>query len=135
MDKGDVYITLSEGVYRIAAVTREWPEFAKAKSAIMQAALDGKLTHQYGDRLSVSANLGVGYDAIGGQASITSAYAGAPAAGFVTYGLDPGPWHVRGGLGLTYQTNDRTEVTARYDADYRSDFLNQTASVKVRWAF
>ena len=44
MDKGDVYITLSEGVYRIAAVTREWPEFAKAKSAIMQAALDGKLT-------------------------------------------------------------------------------------------
>ena len=44
MDKGGVYITLSEGVYRIAAATREWPEFAKAKSAIMQAALDGKLT-------------------------------------------------------------------------------------------
>lgn len=44
MDKGGVYITLSEGVYRVAAATNEWPEFANAKFAVMQAALDGKLT-------------------------------------------------------------------------------------------
>lgn len=44
MEKDGVYITLSEGVYRVAAATGEWPEFGKARSAIMQAALDGKLT-------------------------------------------------------------------------------------------
>lgn len=38
------YITLSECIYRIAAATGEWPGFAKAKSAVMQATLDGKLT-------------------------------------------------------------------------------------------
>ena len=44
MEKDGVYITLSEGVYRVAAATGEWPEFGKARSAIMQAALEGKLT-------------------------------------------------------------------------------------------
>ena len=44
MDNDDVYITLSEGVYQVAAATKEWPEFAEAKSVVMQAALDGKLT-------------------------------------------------------------------------------------------
>ena len=27
------------------------------------------------------------------------------------------------------------EISARYDAEHRQDFLNQTASVKLRWAF
>jgi hypothetical protein len=44
MDKEGAYITLSEGVYQVAAATEEWPEFANAKSAVLQAALDGKLT-------------------------------------------------------------------------------------------
>jgi hypothetical protein len=44
MDQSGAYITLSECIYRVAAETGEWPEFAKAKSAVMQAALDGKLT-------------------------------------------------------------------------------------------
>ena len=44
MDNDGAYITLSEGVYRVAAATKEWPEFAEAKSVVMQAALHGKLT-------------------------------------------------------------------------------------------
>ena len=31
--------------------------------------------------------------------------------------------------------SDRTEITARHDAEHREDFLNQTAAVKLRWAF
>jgi hypothetical protein len=27
------------------------------------------------------------------------------------------------------------ELAARYDAEYRRDFLNQSVSVKLRWAF
>ena len=44
MDQSGAYITLSECVYRVAAEAGEWPEFAKAKSIVMQASLDGKLT-------------------------------------------------------------------------------------------
>jgi len=29
----------------------------------------------------------------------------------------------------------KRSVTVRYDAEYRSDFLNQTASARLRWAF
>ena len=97
--------------------------------------VDAKLAHKLSDRTTFTANLGVGYDVIGDRASITSAYAGAPGASFATYGLEPSPWSVRAGLGVVYQASDRTEITARYDAEHREDFLNQTASVKLRWAF
>ena len=97
--------------------------------------VEGKLTHEINPGLTLLGNLGVGYDLLSERASITAAFAGAPTASFSTQGLDPSPWLVRGGLGLSYQANDRTEITARYDAEYRQDFLNQTASVKVRWAF
>lgn len=97
--------------------------------------VDGKLVHQLNDKTSLVANLGVGYDALNEQAAITSAFAGAPSAAFVTYGIDPSPWLVRSGVGAVYRTKAGLEITGRYDAEYRESFLNQTASVKVRWAF
>lgn len=97
--------------------------------------IDGKLQHQLNDKTSLVANLGVGYDTLNEQAAITSAFAGAPSAAFVTYGLDPSPWLVRSGMGAVYRTKAGLEITGRYDAEYRESFLNQTASVKVRWAF
>lgn len=97
--------------------------------------IDGKLVHQLNDKTSLVANLGVGYDALNEQAAITSAFAGAPSAAFVTYGIDPSPWLVRSGVGATYRSKAGLEITGRYDAEYRESFLNQTASVKVRWAF
>jgi autotransporter family porin len=96
--------------------------------------LDGKLNHALNDRTTLSANLNLGYDLINEQASITAAFVGGGAT-FVTRGIKPSPWLLRGGVGLNFQANDRTEVTIRYDAEYRQDFLNQSASVKVRWAF
>ncbi len=98
-------------------------------------AIDGKLAHQYTAGTTVTANLGLGYDALNKQSSITAAFAGAPGAAFTTMGLDPSPWMVRGGLGVVSNTASGMEVSARYDAEYRQDFLNQTASVKLRWAF
>lgn len=97
--------------------------------------LDGKLAHELNARSTLTANLGVGYDALNDRASITAAFAGAPSASFATYGLDPSPWMARAGLGLVYRMQNGVEVTARYDAEYREDFLNQTASVKARWVF
>lgn len=97
--------------------------------------IDGKLSHEIAKGATLNANLGVGYDVLNKQSSIVSAYAGAPSEAFTTYGLDPSPWLVRGGVGIVSTTASGMEITARYDADYRQDFLNQTVAVKVMWAF
>ena len=49
--------------------------------------------------------------------------------------MEPSPWLLRAGLGIAKATRSGMEVLAHYDAEYRKDFLNQTASVKLRWAF
>lgn len=101
----------------------------------MVLGLDGKLTHKLSDGLLLAGNLGIGYDTINEGSSITSAFAGAPGAAFVTRGLDPSPWLVRGGLGATYKVKTGFDLTARYDAEYRESFLNQSVSLKARWLF
>lgn len=95
----------------------------------------GKLTHQLNDQTSLIANLGVGYDTLNKQTAITSTFAGAPEAAFVTYGIDPSPWLAHAGFGAVYNTKTGVEIVGRYDAEYRESFINQTASVKFRWSF
>lgn len=107
----------------------------KASADELILAVDGKLLHSLSDQTKVTANIGLGYDVINDQTSITAAFAGAPTASFVTKGIDASPWLVRGGLGLVYQAGPQTQITARYDVEGREDFSNQTASIKARWAF
>ncbi|OEU72579.1 MAG: hypothetical protein BA869_01280 [Desulfuromonadales bacterium C00003107] len=98
-------------------------------------AVDGKLTRDLSDRITLEANLGVGYDILNEDSSITSAFAGAPAAAFVTDGLDPSPWLMRAGVGLVAQASDTFELSARYDIEARDDFDNQAVSLKLRRSF
>lgn len=98
-------------------------------------AADAKVVHKLNDATTLTANVGVGYDTLNKQASVTTAFAGAPGLSFVTYGLEQDPWLVRGGLGLTHTYAKGVEVTARYDLEHREGFNNQTVSVKARWAF
>lgn len=105
------------------------------KSDALVLALEGKLIRDLGNGTQLQANLGVGYDTLNERSSIVSAFAGAPNAAFVTYGAEPSPWQVRGGFGLTHKTASGMEITGRYDALYKTDFLNQTVSVKLRWMF
>lgn len=37
-------LTPSECIYRVAAHTRGWPEYSKARTTFLKAALDGRLT-------------------------------------------------------------------------------------------
>lgn len=97
--------------------------------------VDGKLNYSVTEATVLSANLGAGYDAINETSAISSAYAGAPGGVFTTRGLDPSPWLGRAGLGLSHTLDNGTEVSLRYDAESRSDYLNQGASIKARWAF
>lgn len=97
--------------------------------------VDGKVEYSLSDATVVSANLGAGYDVIDEDSSITSTYAGASGAAFKTPGLNLEPWLARAGLGLSHTLASGTEVSLRYDAETRSDFTNQGASLKARWAF
>lgn len=97
--------------------------------------VDGKITHALSGKSTLVANVGLGYDLIDDRSSVTSAFAGAPAAAFSTQGIESSRWLVRGGVGAVFRASERTEVTARYDVEGRTSFINQTASVKVRWAF
>ena len=108
----------------------------KSRSAdALVLGVDGTLTHALSDQLKVSTNLGISYDLYNRDASITSAYAGAPDAAFVTYGTQQSAWSQRAGAGLTYTTNNGTEITGRYDATHKEGFLGQTASMQLRWLF
>lgn len=97
--------------------------------------VDGKVEYSLSDATVVSANLGAGYDVIDEDSSITSTYAGASGAAFKTPGLNLEPWLARAGFGLSHTLASGTEVSLRYDAEARSDFTNQGASLKARWAF
>ncbi|NMY51222.1 autotransporter outer membrane beta-barrel domain-containing protein [Pseudomonas sp. WS 5011] len=99
----------------------------------MIVGLDGKLSHEFMPGTSVVANLGVGYDVLNNNTSITSAFAAEPGTGFTTRGLDSSPWSQRSGLGLIHSTEQGVEVSLRYDTEHSEGFLNQTASVKLRW--
>lgn len=96
---------------------------------------DAKLIYALTDQASLFGDLGIGYDTINEQTSISSAFAGAPNAFFITDGIDPSPWLVQGGVGALYKVKNNLEITGRNDAEYRSDYLNQTASVKLSWLF
>ncbi|SIT04917.1 autotransporter outer membrane beta-barrel domain-containing protein [Neptunomonas antarctica] len=97
--------------------------------------LNGKLVHAFSDQSSFTAKLGVGYDVMDQDTSITSAFAGAPSASFVTAGLESSPWLVRGGVGFVNKVSDSVELSANYDVEVRQNFDNQTASVNLRWLF
>jgi len=97
--------------------------------------VDGEVGHKLAERTTLSANLGVGYDLINERNSITATFAGAPGAAFTTKGIDASPWLVRGGLGVSHATGKGVALSLRYDVEHREDFLNQTASARLSWAF
>lgn len=97
--------------------------------------LDGELLHTFNKQLQGLVKVGVGYDVLNEQATVTSAYSGEPGLSFVTRGLEPSPWLGRAGIELEYRLNDTLDLSANYAASFREDFLSQTASLTGRWAF
>lgn len=96
--------------------------------------VDAKLNYLFKPNLTLTANIGEGYDTYHKTNSITATFTGGGPA-FVTEGLESSPWLTRGGLGLTYKQNNM-EFSGRYDAEVRpSAFHNQTVSLKFRMLF
>lgn len=96
--------------------------------------VDGKLLKPVNTLVSVTGNLGAGYDVLHDDSSITSGYVGGGAQ-FVTKGLKTSPWLGRGGLGVIVNNFEGAEITTRYDLEAREKFTDQTVSLKLRMPF
>ncbi|PKO35506.1 MAG: hypothetical protein CVU34_04225 [Betaproteobacteria bacterium HGW-Betaproteobacteria-7] len=107
---------------------------SKQTTEALELGLAAPLSFQINDKTTLFAELGVAYDAINEAATIDSRFVGGGAS-FTTTGIKQDPWVKRAGLGLTTKLNNGTEIVVRYDAEGRRGFLDQSASVKLRWAF
>ncbi|MDO9238110.1 MAG: autotransporter domain-containing protein [Aquabacterium sp.] len=94
-----------------------------------------KLAYKLNSAVTLSASGALAYDVNHDQAVINAAYSGASSASFTTSGIAPKPLTVHAGVGAEYKTSTGTNILFAYDAEHRSGFDNQSASVKVRWAF
>lgn len=97
--------------------------------------IGGRFDHAYDSRQTVSLDLGAGYDALASRNSLVAAFAGTPNTSFITQGPDASAWLIRVGLSYVYKASDVVDVSARYDADVREKFTNQTVSLRARWVF
>lgn len=98
--------------------------------------LDGKLSHEIIPGTQVSGNLGVGYDVIHDDSMLVASYAGAPGQTFNNVGQSSSPWLARGGVGVSTRiASSGTELSVNYDAEARSDFTNQTVSLRLKMPF
>lgn len=96
--------------------------------------LDGTFSRPVTNYLTLSANAGVGYDLLSERSAITSNFAGGGGA-FVTQGIDLSPWIGSAGVGAILTKFDNVDLSARYDLEARSEFTQQTASLKLRLPF
>lgn len=54
---------------------------------------------------------------------------------FITNGIEPSPWVVHSGVGITYDVADHLDFTVRYDREDRGEFDVQTASIRLQQKF
>jgi outer membrane autotransporter protein len=93
-----------------------------------------ELSHEINGQARFTTHIGVGYDLLNEETYITAAYSGGGSS-FTTQTIDPAPWLVDAGVGINYSVDESTEISARYDLEGRSDFLDHSASVNLRWKF
>lgn len=96
---------------------------------------DARIHHALTDHSHIEVYAGAGYDIINQRGNVVASYAGTAGQSFSTQGVGHSPWLLTAGLGYTHTLENGTEITVRYDLDGRSDYLNQSASVKAKWLF
>jgi outer membrane autotransporter protein len=96
--------------------------------------IGGRLAHQLNGDTTLTAHLDVGHDFMADQSSVNSSFTGGGAI-FRTEGIEPASTVLNAGVGMTMLKKDNLEISANYDIEARSDYDNQSASVKLRWQF
>jgi len=97
--------------------------------------LDGRIVHVLSPNAQLEAIVGVSYDAINDDGDLTASYAGLPGQSFLAAGIDRSPWLARAGMGYTYSLDGGADISLRYDAGWRDDYLRQSVSFKAAWSF
>ena len=96
---------------------------------MLTAGIKGDL--QLTDKVRLTANAGVGYNALNNQTQITASYSGGGES-FVTQGLNVSPWLYSAGLGVVALQKNDVELSARYDVQTSpTGYLNQMASIRL----
>jgi outer membrane autotransporter protein len=104
---------------------------AKSTTKELIVLAEGKVNHALSGRTNLTGNLGLGYDLLAKQSSITAAYVGGGAQ-FTTQGLKRARELLRAGFGVVANPSKTVQLTARYDLELRSGFRNHTFSVQVK---
>ena len=125
--RDDAYAETGAGALNLHVGSQSYEQLITSASA--------KFSQKVRDDTSLFASLGLGYDSLARQASITAAYAGAPGQSFATPGITEKPWMTMGGLGVLFLPKTGPEITVRYDVDKREGFTDQSVSMKLRWSF
>jgi outer membrane autotransporter protein len=94
-----------------------------------------RITHAFGDRFSLSADVGVDYNPLQRGVQIAASYAGALNDVFMTEGITPSRWQEHAGVGVSYRVKENLEVAARLDSVVSTGYLDRTVSAKLRWLF
>jgi T5SS/PEP-CTERM-associated repeat protein/autotransporter-associated beta strand protein len=129
------YTWLQDESYREQGADALNLDVAKHSSDAFVLGADARISHVLTARSRIEGYTGIAYDTINNPGNVVSSYAGMPGQVFGTQGIEHSPWLFAGGIGYIHNTAGGTEISVRYDVEGRSDYTNQSASVKAKWAF
>jgi autotransporter-associated beta strand protein len=129
------YTWLRDDSYREQGADALNLDVAKHSSDALVLGADARISHAFTERSRLEANVGAGYDTVNKTGNVVANYAGIPGQAFNTQGIAHSPWLFAGGVAYVHNTLGGTEISLHYDVEWRSDYTNQSASVKAKWTF
>jgi outer membrane autotransporter protein len=98
----------------------------------LPVSVDFRIDHALRNKLTLSGNVGAGYNILNNQVSLTTAYQGGGSA-FATNGLQVSPWIYNAGIELSGQMIKGLEINVRYDNIFSTTgYMNQMVSAKLK---
>lgn len=99
------------------------------------AGFDARLEQRLAPRTQLRVNLGVGYDLLNADGDRQAAFAGAADQWFTVSGERASPWLTRAGVGVASTFRNGSEMSLSWDAQSRSDYTDQAATLSAKMPF
>lgn len=127
-----------EGSYRERGASSLQPlllNVAARDTEQLIAGFDTRLEHQLAPATQLRVSLGIGYDLLNVDGNRQAAFAGAADQSFTVTPERASPWLMRGGIGVASTFKNGSELSLNWDAQNRSDYTDQTATVSMKVPF